>query len=129
MKIITYGTFDLFHFGHLEILRRAKDYGDYLIVAVSTDGFNNTKGKECIFPYEQRKEIVGSIKYVDKVIAENTWEQKRKDIISLGVDIFLMGNDWEGKFDELKDICNVIYLPRTDGISTTDIKHNITKRG
>ena len=104
-KIITYGTFDLFHFGHLEILRRAKELGDYLIVAISTDTFNDLKGKKCIYPFEHRRDIVSSIKYVDKVIPEENWEQKRIDIQTNKVEIFVMGDDWHGKFA----YCRYIY--------------------
>ena len=123
-KVITYGTFDLFHYGHLRILERAKELGDYLIVAVSTDAFNEVKGKKCIYPYEQRAKIVEAIKYVDQVIPEENWEQKASDIKKHNVDIFVMGSDWEGKFDELSNICKVVYLPRTSGISSTEIKQN-----
>lgn len=125
-KIITYGTFDLFHFGHLEILRRAKELGDYLIVAISTDSFNVLKGKKCVYPFEHRRDIVSSIKYVDKVISEENWEQKRIDIQTNQVDIFVMGDDWNGKFDTLDDICNVVYLKRTAGISTSELKSNLS---
>lgn len=127
IKVITYGTFDLFHFGHLEILRRAKLLGDYLIVAVSTDEFNfNDKNKTCCYPFEHRAAIVQSIRYVDQVIPENCWEQKRKDVLNFAVDIFVMGDDWKGKFDaELGDLCKVIYLKRTAEISTTSIKNGI----
>ena len=121
-KVITYGTFDLFHIGHLELLRRAKDLGDYLVVGVSNDKFNSLKGKKCIYPYKERHEIINAIKYVDEVIQESSWEQKRTDIIELGIDIFTIGDDWVGKFDDLKNICDVEYLPRTHGISTKEIK-------
>ncbi len=124
-KVITYGTFDLFHIGHLNILRRAKALGDYLVVAVSTDEFNALKGKICTYPYQQRSEIVKAIKFVDEVIPENNWEQKITDIRSNGIDIFVMGDDWTGKFDFLKEFCEVVYLPRTEGISTTEIKQDI----
>ncbi len=126
-KVITYGTFDLFHYGHLRILERAKRLGDYLIVAVSTDEFNAVKGKKCVYPYEHRSKIVKAIKYVDKVIPEKSWEQKIEDIKEYGIDIFVMGDDWEGKFDFLRDYCEVVYLKRTDGISTTAVKNNIKK--
>ncbi|MDD3044940.1 MAG: glycerol-3-phosphate cytidylyltransferase [Candidatus Delongbacteria bacterium] len=126
-KVITYGTFDLFHYGHLRILERARYYGDYLIVAVSTDEFNALKGKICTYPYEHRSKIVAALKFVDEVIPENNWEQKIDDIKNNGVDVFVMGNDWEGKFDFLKKYCEVIYLPRTDNISTTQIKEDIRK--
>ena len=121
-KVITYGTFDLFHFGHLEILRRSKELGDYLVVAVSTDEFNTKKGKKCIYPFEHRKKIVEAIKFVDKVIPERNWEQKRQDILTYKIDIFTIGNDWAKKFDDLKEFCKVVYLPRTQNISTTLIK-------
>lgn len=118
--IITYGTFDTFHYGHIELLRRAKELGDYLVVAVSSDQFNLNKSKQCIFPAEKRKEWVGSIGYVDEVIDETCWEQKSTDIEKYSIDIFVMGDDWKGKFDELA--CKVVYLPRTDSVSTTGIK-------
>lgn len=124
-KVITYGTFDLFHFGHLEILRRARELGDYLIVAVSTDEFNKIKGKNCIYPFEHRRKIVEAIRYVDEVIPEKNWEQKKEDIKVNKIDIFVMGNDWKGKFDELKDICKSVYLERTKGISTSNMIENI----
>ena len=127
-KVITYGTFDLFHFGHLEILRRAKELGNYLVVAVSTDGFNKIKGKKCIYPFEHRIKIIEAIKYVDKVIPEKNWEQKREDIMSHNIDIFTMGDDWKENFDELKDICKVIYLERTKGISTSNLRENTINR-
>ena len=126
-KILTYGTFDLLHIGHVEILRRAKELGDYLVVAVSTDEFNTVKGKKAYYSYEDRKEILKAIKYVDLVIPENTWEQKRDDVINYEIDTVVMGSDWEGNenFECLRDICNVVYLPRTEGISTTKIKEDI----
>jgi len=121
-KIITYGTFDLFHIGHLRILKRVKDLGHHLTVAVSTDEFNAVKGKKTLIPYTQRKEIVENIKCVDQVIPETCWEQKEEDIKTFDIDIFAMGNDWEGKFDFLRNHCEVVYLPRTDDISSTEIK-------
>lgn len=124
-KIITYGTFDLFHIGHLKLLERLKSLGDELIVAVSTDEFNELKGKKTIIPYEQRAEIVAGIRFVDKVIPENNWEQKRDDIKKYNINTFAMGHDWEGKFDELKEYCDVVYLPRTEGISSTDLKQQL----
>lgn len=126
-KVITYGTFDLFHYGHLRILERAKQLGDYLIVAVSTDDFNEVKGKKCIYPYEHRAKIVEAIKYVDQVIPEKNWEQKASDIKKYNVDILVMGSDWQGKFDELSSLCKLVYLPRTPGISSTEIKQNCNK--
>ena len=122
-KVITYWTFDLFHIGHLNLLKRAKELGDYLIVAISTDEFNKLKGKKSFFSYENRKQIVEAIKYVDKVIPEKTWEQKIDDIKKYNVDIFVIWDDWKWKFDYLKDYwVEVVYLSRTEGISTTDIK-------
>ncbi|MEA2100195.1 MAG: glycerol-3-phosphate cytidylyltransferase [Campylobacterota bacterium] len=125
--ILTYGTFDMFHIGHLKLLQRLSELGDELIVAVSTDEFNELKGKKTIIPYEQRAQIVESIKYVTQVIPENNWEQKVKDIQKYNIDIFSMGDDWEGKFDFLKEHCEVIYLERTEGISTTDLKKALNK--
>lgn len=124
-KIITYGTFDLLHYGHINILKRAKEFGDYLIVAISTIEFNEVKGKRCYFSYEERKRLVESIRYVDLVIPENSWEQKISDIIEFKVDTFVIGDDWKGKFDFLKDYCEVVYLPRTPEISTTKIKKDL----
>lgn len=123
--ILTYGTFDMFHIGHLQLLRRLKDMADVLIVGVSTDEFNEIKGKKTVIPYDQRREIVEAIKYVDMVIPEYTWDQKRLDINTHHVDIFAMGDDWTGRFDDLADICKVHYLPRTEGISTTQIKRSL----
>ena len=120
--VLTYGTFDLLHYGHLEILRRASLLGDKLIVGVSTDKFNEIKGKTCVLPYQKRKELLDSLDYVDKVIPENNWEQKVTDIKDNDIDIFVMGDDWEGKFDELKVFCEVIYFPRTNGISSTKLR-------
>jgi glycerol-3-phosphate cytidylyltransferase len=125
--ILTYGTFDMFHIGHLKLLERLKSLGTKLIVAVSTDEFNNIKGKKTIIPFEQRASIVEAIKYVDIVIPENDWEQKIEDIKKYDVDVFAMGHDWEGKFDFLKEYCEVVYLPRTDGISSTDLKEQLKK--
>ena len=121
-RILTYGTFDMFHIGHLNLLKRLKEKGDYLVVAVSTDEFNKKKNKHSIIPFEQRKEIVEAIKYVDLVIPENTWEQKKEDIKKYNIDLLIMGDDWKGKFDYLKEYCNVEYIPRTKDISTTKIK-------
>ncbi len=128
-RVITYGTFDLLHYGHINILRRAKELGDYLIVVVSTDEFNwNEKGKKCYFTYEQRKAMVEAIRYVDLVIPETNWDQKRSDVHEYDVDVFVMGNDWEGKFDFLKEEgVEVVYLSRTPEISTTQIKSDLHK--
>jgi len=123
--VITYGTFDMFHIGHLNLLKRAKEYGDELIVAISTDEFNSIKGKKTLIPFEDRKQIVESIQYVDFVIPENSWEQKIKDIKTYKIDVFIIGDDWKGKFDFLREYCEVIYLPRTKDISTTNLKENL----
>jgi glycerol-3-phosphate cytidylyltransferase len=120
--VLTYGTFDLLHIGHINLLKRAKALGDYLIVAISTDEFNAIKHKQAFYSFEDRKKILESIKYVDLVIPETCWEQKIEDIKKYNVDIFVIGDDWKGKFDELKKYCKVIYLPRTPNISTTLIK-------
>jgi glycerol-3-phosphate dehydrogenase (NAD(P)+) len=120
--VITYGTFDLLHYGHLEVLRRARELGDRLIVGISSDEFNKIKGKKSKLDYLKRKELLESIGYVDLVIPETHWEQKMEDVKNNEVDIFVMGDDWQGKFDFLKEHCEVIYLPRTPGISTTKIK-------
>lgn len=125
-RIITYGTFDLLHYGHINLLRRAKQQGDYLIVALSTDEFNwNSKQKKCYFEYERRKALLEAIRFVDLVIPEESWEQKTEDIKLYHVDTFVMGDDWEGEFDFLKEHCEVVYLPRTPEISTTQIKQEI----
>ena len=127
-RVITYGTFDLLHYGHINLLRRAKALGDYLIVALSTDDFNkNMKNKICYFSYEQRKQLLEAIRYVDLVIPEENWEQKVSDVKEYHVDTFVIGDDWEGKFDFLKEHCEVVYLPRTPEISTTQIKQELKK--
>ena len=127
-KVITYGTFDLLHYGHVNLLQRAKALGDYLIVAISTDEFNwNMKNKKCYFSFEERKRLVEEIRYVDLVIPEENWEQKISDVKEYKVDTFVIGDDWEGKFDFLKDYCEVVYLPRTPEISTTQIKNDLGK--
>ncbi len=124
-KVITYGTYDLLHVGHINLLRRAKALGDYLIVVVSSDEFNAGKGKKAYHSFEDRKIILEAIKYVDEVLPEYTWEQKIDDVVNNDVDIFVMGDDWKGKFDFLKEYCEVVYLPRTEGISTTKIKEDL----
>lgn len=126
--MITYGTFDMLHYGHINLLRRARALGDYLIVALSSDSFNAIKNKQSFFHYEHRRQMLEAIRYVDLIIPENDWEQKREDIIKHNVNIFVMGNDWEGKFDFLKDICEVVYLERTPEISTTRIKNHLKIR-
>ncbi|MEZ2457737.1 glycerol-3-phosphate cytidylyltransferase [Salinicoccus roseus] len=127
-KVITYGTFDLIHMGHINILRRAKEMGDYLVVAISTDEFNTMKHKQAYYSFEQRKQILEAIRYVDEVIPEHTWDQKIQDVKEHDIDIFVMGHDWEGEFDFLKEYCEVIYLPRTEGVSTTKTKQDLSKR-
>ena len=126
-RVITYGTFDLLHYGHINLLTRAKALGDYLIVALSTDEFNwNEKGKKCYFTYEQRKKMLEALRVVDLVIPEENWEQKKEDVKLYHIDTFVIGNDWEGKFDFLKDEgVEVVYLERTPEISTTQIKTDI----
>lgn len=126
MIAITYGTFDLFHVGHVNLLERIKSKCDYLIVAVSTDEFNLSKGKRSVFPFEQRMKIVQSLRCVDMTIPESSWDQKVEDIQKYKVDKFVMGDDWAGKFDFLKNYCEVEYLERTKDISTTDVKHIIS---
>ncbi|CAI3796279.1 glycerol-3-phosphate cytidylyltransferase [Rheinheimera sp. MM224] len=123
--VLTYGTFDLFHIGHLNLLKRARELGDKLIVAVSTDEFNATKGKTTLMPFEHRMELVRSVRFVDEVIAESNWDQKISDVQQHKVDVFVMGSDWQGKFDFLKPYCEVVYLPRTDNVSSTDLKKAI----
>jgi glycerol-3-phosphate cytidylyltransferase len=126
-KVITYGTFDLLHWGHINILKRARELGDHLTVALSTDEFNEVKNKKTYHSYENRKVILESIRYVDQVIPETKWEQKIDDVINNHIDIFVMGDDWKGEFDFLKEYCEVVYLPRTVGISTTKIKTDLFK--
>ena len=116
------------HYGHINLLRRAKEYGDYLIVALSTDEFNwNEKHKKCFFTYEQRKQLLEAVRYVDLVIPEENWEQKCSDVNEYHIDTFVIGDDWKGRFDYLNDLCDVVYLPRTPEISTTQIKTELRK--
>lgn len=124
-KVITYGTFDTLHHGHIRLLRRARALGDYLIVALSTDDFNLGKGKGALFSYEDRKQDLEAVRYVDLVIPERNWEQKNTDVVEFGVDVFTIGDDWAGKFDFLKPKCDVVYLERTLGISSTQIRAEI----
>ena len=124
-KVITYGTYDLLHVGHINLLRRAKALGDYLLVVLSTDEFNAVKHKTAYHSYEDRKLILEAIRYVDEVIPEYNWEQKMSDVVNNQIDVFVMGDDWEGQFDFLKEYCEVVYLPRTEGISTTKIKNDL----
>lgn len=124
-KVLTYGTFDLLHYGHINILKHAKALGDYLIVGISTDEFNSEKNKKSYHSYENRKIILESVRYVDEVIPESSWEQKIEDVKKYGIDVFVMGDDWKGHFDFLEEYCEVVYLPRTIGVSTTKIKKDI----
>lgn len=126
-RVLTYGTFDLLHWGHIQLLKRAKELGDYLIVGLSTDEFNELKGKKAYHSYEERKMMLEAIRTVDLVIPEKEWIQKRHDIETYHVDVLVMGDDWTGKFDDLADVCSVVYLPRTEGISTTKIKQDLEK--
>lgn len=126
-RVLTYGTFDLLHYGHIEILRRAKALGDYLVVAVSTDEFNAIKGKKSYHNYETRKKMLEAVRYVDLVIPENTWEQKIDDVKKYDIDVVVMGSDWadSDRFDYLKEYCELTFLPRTEGISTSKIKKDL----
>ena len=126
-RIITYGTFDLLHWGHIQLLKSAKSLGDYLIVGLSTDEFNVLKGKQAYHCYQERKVMLESIRYVDLVIPESEWDQKPRDIQLYQADLFVMGDDWEGKFNELMEYCEVRYLPRSEGISTSKIKEDLEK--
>ena len=122
-RVITYGTFDLFHVGHIRLLERAQALGGYLIVGLSTDEFNLTKGKRSVFSYQERFQVLRGLRYVDEIIPESSWEQKVQDVATHRVDLFVMGNDWGGKFDFLKPYCQVVYLPRTEGVSSTYLKN------
>ena len=127
-RVITYGTYDVLHYGHINLLKRARALGDYLIVALSSDEFNAIKNKKSYYTYEQRKTILEACRYVDLVIPENDWEQKVSDVQKYQADIFVMGDDWEGKFDFLKDYCEVIYLPRTPDVSSTQTKEYLKSK-
>jgi glycerol-3-phosphate cytidylyltransferase len=124
-RVLTYGTFDTLHFGHIRLLQRARALGDYLIVGLSTEEFNSKKQKQSLHSWEERKFLLESLRCVDLVIAENDWEQKRSDVNLYRVDVFTMGSDWEGKFDFLSELCEVVYLPRTPNISSTQIRQFI----
>lgn len=126
-RVITYGTFDILHYGHINLLKRAKALGDYLIVGCSTDEFNLMKGKKAFYPYQERKKLLESLRYVDLVIPEENWEQKPADIKNYYADVFVMGDDWTGKFDFLKQYCDVIYLPRTPDVSSSNTKNYINE--
>ncbi len=128
-RILTYGTFDLLHYGHIRLLQRAKALGDYLVVALSTDEFNASKGKKAYYPYETRKQMLEAIRYVDLVIPEENWEQKVADVKTYHIDTVVMGSDWADspRFDYLREHCELVYLPRTEGISTTQVKADLGK--
>lgn len=128
-RVLTYGTYDLLHYGHIRLLQRAASLGDYLIVALSTDEFNASKGKRSFYSYEVRREMLEAIRYVDLVIPETHWEQKASDVERYAVDVVCMGGDWEGdpRFEALRDLCDVVYLDRTEGISTTEVKGRLGK--
>ncbi|MDR1183850.1 MAG: adenylyltransferase/cytidyltransferase family protein [Coriobacteriales bacterium] len=123
-RVLTYGTYDLLHYGHIRLLERAADLGDFLIVGLSTDEFNAQKGKEAFYPYAVRREMLEAIRHVDLVIPEKSWEQKRRDITTYQIDVVVMGSDWQRspRFEELRDLCEVVFLDYTFGISTTEIK-------
>ncbi|WP_312224753.1 adenylyltransferase/cytidyltransferase family protein [Stutzerimonas nitrititolerans] len=123
--VITYGTFDMFHVGHLRLLKRMRDLGERVIVAVSTDEFNVLKGKRALVPYEERREIIEALRCVDLVIPECTWEQKAEDIRKYDVGLFVMGSDWVGNFDYLNELCEVVYLERTHGVSSTELRESL----
>jgi glycerol-3-phosphate cytidylyltransferase len=130
-RVLTYGTFDILHFGHIRLLKRAAELGDYLVVGLSTDEFNDEKGKAAYYGYEVRLEMLGSIRYVDLVIPEASWDQKRRDIEEHGIDVVVMGSDWEGdpRFEELRDLCEVVYFDYTRGISSTELKALLAVEG
>lgn len=121
-RVLTYGTYDLLHYGHMELLRRAKELGTELFVGLSTDSFNEEKEKESHFNYEQREQMLNGVRYVDIIFEESNWEQKADDIIKHNIDVIVMGSDWTGEFDHLSDLCEVVYLPRTTGVSSSKIK-------
>lgn len=127
-RVVTYGTFDLLHYGHINVLQRARALGDYLVVGLSTEEFNEIKGKRAYFSFAERRRMLEALRCVDLVIPEESWAQKRDDISLYRIDVFAMGDDWTGKFDDLSDLCDVVYLPRTPEISTTQIKAEIGSR-
>jgi glycerol-3-phosphate cytidylyltransferase len=127
-RVLTYGTFDLFHVGHIRLLERARSLGDYLVVGLSTDEFNLQKGKKSVFSYAERFAILSALRHVDQIVPEKNWDQKTQDVIDNKIDVFVIGDDWQGKFDFLKTNCEVVYLPRTGGISTTYIKYLISEQ-
>ncbi|WP_293445239.1 adenylyltransferase/cytidyltransferase family protein [Planktotalea sp.] len=126
--LLTYGAFDLFHIGHVKLLSRFAEMADEVIVGCSSDEFNALKGKTCIMPYEDRANILRACRFVSHVFAEHNWGQKRSDVIEFNADMFAMGADWEGKFDELSDLCDVVYLSHTEGVSTTKLKRRVLHR-
>lgn len=128
-KVITYGTFDLLHRGHINLLRRARELGDHLVVGLSSDEFNDEKGKDAFYPFDERLAVLEAVRYVDEIIREDSWDQKRRDIVEHGIDVFVMGDDWAGHFDDLGDLCEVVYLTRTEGISTTQLKADFRGEG
>jgi glycerol-3-phosphate cytidylyltransferase len=123
-RVLTYGTYDLLHYGHIRLLERARALGDFLAVGLSTDEFNAQKGKSSLYPYAVRREMLEAVRYVDLVFPESTWEQKRRDIITHRIDVVVMGSDWQGDahFESLRDLCEVIFLEYTHGVSTTGVK-------
>lgn len=125
--VITYGTFDMFHVGHLNLIKRMREIGDRVIIGVSTDEFNQAKGKYSLVPFKERREIVSALRDVDFVIAEENWEQKVSDVEKYDVDVFVMGDDWLGEFDYLQDYCQVRYLPRTSGVCSTDLRKSLDR--
>jgi glycerol-3-phosphate cytidylyltransferase len=126
-RVLTYGTFDLLHHGHVRLLRRARALGDFLIVALSTDEFNALKGKKAYHDYATRKEVLEAVRYVDLVIPESSWDQKADDVRDHDIDVVVMGDDWAGsdRFDYLSELCELVFLPRTEGVSTTEIKEDL----
>jgi glycerol-3-phosphate cytidylyltransferase len=126
LRAITYGTYDLFHVGHVNLFRRIREHCGHLIVAVSTDEFNAVKGKKAVMSFADRCALVAACRYVDEVIAEHGWDQKERDIVQHRADLFVMGGDWEGRFDHLAALCRVMYLPRTEGVSSTELKQIVT---
>jgi glycerol-3-phosphate cytidylyltransferase len=124
-RVLTYGTFDLFHHGHVRLLRRLAELGDELYVGCSTDAFNALKGKKTALPFRHRVEVLQACRYVTHVFAERNWRQKARDVRRYDIDVFGMGGDWQGKFDELGALCHVVYLPRTEDVSTSEIKETV----
>jgi glycerol-3-phosphate cytidylyltransferase len=128
VRVITYGTFDVLHYGHIRILKRARAMGDFLMVGLSTDEFNSLKHKESLQSFNERKLVLESLRFVDKVIPEKTWEQKKSDIKKNRIDILVMGEDWRGKFDDLREYCRVVYVPRTKSTSSTSLRKRAAEK-